>query len=268
MTTSVTGQARKAEQSDVARWGARAGLVARGLLWLSLGLVAGRVALGGGGKANKGGALQALRDQPLGKVLLVAMAIGFAAHAVFRLLEGTVGRRDEDDERKRNLKRVWSLCRVLIYGSLAVTTLGFAAGSGGSSDDAKGPTGRLMGMSGGRWLVGLIGIALVVGGLIVAFRALRHDFTEKLRMPGGRPGEVVKVVGSAGLTGRGLVYALVGSFLVQAAATVDPNKAKGLDDSLRTLAAQPFGAGLLWFAVCCLLAFALWSFLDARYREF
>lgn len=268
MTTSVTGQARKAEQSNAARWGARAGLVARGLLWLSLGLVAGRVALGGGGKANKEGAFQALRDQPLGKVLLVAMAIGFAAHAVFRLLEGTVGRRDEDDDRKRALKRAWSLFRVLIYGSLAVTTFGFAAGSGSSSDNAKGPTSRLMGMTGGRWLVGLIGVGLVVGGLTVGVRALRQDFTKKLNMPGGRTGEVVKVLGAAGLTGRGLVYALIGSFLVQAAVTVDPGKAKGLDDSLRMLAAQPFGAVLLWLAVAGLLAFAVWSFLEARYREF
>ena len=267
MTTSVKAQARRAERSDAAEWGARAGLVARGLLWLSLGLVAGRIAAGGGGKADKGGALRALRDQPFGQALLIAMAIGFAAHAVFRLLEGTVGRTDEDDDRKRALKRAWSLVRVLIYGSLAVTTLGFALGGGGSSDDAKGPTATLMGMTGGRWLVGLIGAGLLLGGLVVGFRALRHDFTDKLRMPGGRTGTVVKRVGAAGLTGRGLVYALVGSFLVEAAVTTDPGKAKGLDESLRTLAAQPFGAVLLWLAVAGLLAFAVWSFLEARYRD-
>jgi hypothetical protein len=36
---------------------------------------------------------------------------------------------------------------------------------------------------------------------------------------------------------------------------------------LKALAHQPFGEVLLWVAVVALLAFALWSFLEARYRE-
>jgi hypothetical protein len=79
---------------------------------------------------------------------------------------------------------------------------------------------------------------------------------------------VVEKVGLAGLTGRGLVYALIGGFLIEAAATFDPHEAKGLDASLKTLARQPFGSLLLWLAVAALLAFAVWSLFEARYREF
>lgn len=264
--TTVKQAARQAEQSDAAEWGARSGLVARGLLWLIVAILAGQVAAGGSAKADRGGALQTLKDQPFGQVVLVVLAAAFAAHTVFRLLEGTVGRREEKDDRKRLLKRAWSLCRVVIYGFFAVSTVRFLF-SGSSSGDASGPTADVMKLPAGRLLVGLVGAAIVIGGVVQAVRGFREDFTKKLNMPGGAMCSVVKRIGAAGLIGRGLVYALLGSFLVEASVTYDPDKAKGLDQALKTLARQPFGTALLLVAVASLLAFSLWSFLEARYRD-
>ena len=265
--TTVKSAARQAHTSDAAEWGARAGLVARGLLWMTVGILATQVALGRGGKADQGGALQALRDQPFGQLLLVVLALSFAAHACFRLLEGLVGRREEDDDRKKLLKRAWSLCRVVIYGALAWSTVRFLL-EGGKDEDASGKTAAFMELPAGRTLVGLIGAGLVIAGIAQSVRGLRHDFTKKLAMPGGRMCTVVKRSGAAGLTGRGLVYVLLGSFLVQASVTFDADKAKGLDEGLKTLADQPYGTVLLLVFAAGLLAFALWSFLEARYRDF
>lgn len=264
--TSLAHAARQAHDSDAAEWGARAGLVARGLLWLVIGMLAVGVAVGHGGRADRGGALSALKDQPFGKVLLVAMATAFAAHAVFRLLEGTVGRTEEKDDTKRYLKRAWSLCRVVIYGSFAVATVKVLL-SGPSSENATGPTAKALSLPLGRWLVAAVGVGLVVGGLVQAVRGFAQDFTKKLRMPGGRMRQVVKAAGGAGLIGRGLVYALIGTFVVSAAVNADPHKAKGLDEALRSLADKPFGPVLLFLAAAGMLAFALWSFLEARYRD-
>jgi hypothetical protein len=116
-------------------------------------------------------------------------------------------------------------------------------------------------------MVGVLGAGLVIGGLVQAGRGLREDFTKKLVMPSGWQRTAVQRVGTAGLVGRGLVYALIGSFLVQSSLTFDPDKAKGLDESLKTLARQPFGTALLLAAVVCLLSFAAWSFVEARYRR-
>jgi hypothetical protein len=264
--TAVKQAARRAEDSDAAEWGARSGLVARGLLWLVVAFLAAGVAAGGHERADRKGALQTLKDEPLGEAILVALAVAFAGHAVYRLLEGTVGRRDETDDRKRLLKRLLSLSRVAVYGFFAVSTVTFLV-TGGSGESASKPTARVMELPGGRVVVGLVGAAIVVGGLVQAVRGLRQDFTKKLRMPAGRMRTVVKVAGAAGLVGRGLVYALVGSFLVSAAASFDPHKAKGLDESLKTLARQPFGTGLLLAAVVCLASFAVWSFVEAAYRR-
>ncbi len=264
--TTATQHAKNAHDSDAAGWGARAGIVARGVVWLVVGLLAFRVGLGGGGQADRQGALGALRDQPFGAVLLVAMAIAFAAHAAFRVLETWVGHRDVDDDRKRVMKRAWSGCRVIIYGFFAVSTLLFLV-SGPSSGDAAGPTAKVMSYPFGRIIVGLVGAGIVIGGLVQGVRGVRTDFTDKLRMPGGMMATVVKRAGTAGLIGRGIAYALVGAFLVQAAVRYDPNKAKSLDQALKTLAAQPFGTIMLLVTAVGLLSFAVWSFLEARYRD-
>ncbi len=264
--TTATQHARKAHDSDAAGWGARAGIAARGLVWLVVGLLAVRVGLGGGGEANRNGALEVIKDQPLGKALLVLMAVAFAAHAAFRVLDAWVGSRDEDDERKRWLKRAWSGCRVLVYAFFSVSTVRFLL-SGPSQEDASRPTAQVMSAPFGRIAVGVVGVAIAVGGIVQGVRGLRTDFTKKLHMPTGLMARVVKGAGAAGLCGRGVVYLLVGSFLVQAAVRVDPQKAKSLDQALKTLAAQPFGTVLLLLTALGLICFAVWSFLEAWYRD-
>jgi sulfite exporter TauE/SafE len=257
--TSLAHAARRARSSDAADWGARSGIVARGLLWLIVGVLAGNIAVGGHDQADKNGALATLRDQPMGKLLLVLVALAFAAHACFRLLEAAVGKREW-------WKRLWQLCRVGVYGFLAGSTVKLLV-TGPKRENAAKPTAHVMGWPAGRWLVGIVGAAIIITGVTMAVRGLRQDFTERLKLPRGRMRRVVETAGVAGLCGRGLVYALVGGFLVQAAVQFDPNKAKGLDASLKTLARQPFGAVLLWVAVAALLSFAAWSFLEARYRK-
>jgi hypothetical protein len=235
--------------------------VARGLLWLIVGLLAANVALGGHKEADKHGALETLKDQPFGKVLLLTVAVAFTAHALFRALEAAVGKREW-------WKRLWSAAKTGVYLFLAGSTARMLVSGKGGEDDAAKPTAHVMSWPAGRWCVGAVGLAIVVAGIGMAVRGFRQDFTDKLTLPGGRRRRLVEVAGTIGLTGRGLVYSLVGFFLVDAAYRFDPHRAKGLDASLKTLAAQPFGEGLLWLAVVALLSFSVWSFLEATYRRF
>lgn len=259
--------ARKAEDSTAVAWLARLGLVSRGIVWLVIGLLAVRVALGSTSRADKTGALQTISSRPLGRGLLVVLILGFLGYAAWRLLEGAVGHTDEDG-RKRWTKRGASLVRGAIYVGLAVSTAKFLI-SGGGSDNTQPLTARMMSATGGRTLVLLVGVGVLVGGIAMALRAFRQKFEDNLdlrAMPSWLE-SATSVIGTAGLASRGLVFGLIGGFLVDAAVRFEPDQAKGLDASLKTLGQQPFGRVLLLAAAVGLLAFALWSFIEARYRK-
>jgi hypothetical protein len=64
-----------------------------------------------------------------------------------------------------------------------------------------------------------------------------------------------------------IVFGLVGVFLIKAAVEYNPRAAIGLDGALRKLAAQMYGSVLLGLVAAGLVAFALYSLSDARYRR-
>ncbi|MBW3593272.1 MAG: DUF1206 domain-containing protein, partial [Actinobacteria bacterium] len=72
---------------------ARAGLIAKGVSYGLVGLLAVKLALrDGGGATSREGALAKLAREPFGEIALVLLAFGFAGYAVWRLVEGILGR--------------------------------------------------------------------------------------------------------------------------------------------------------------------------------
>jgi hypothetical protein len=165
--------ARRVESSDAVEWLARLGLISRGVIWLVVGLLAVQLALGDNTEADKNGALRAIEDKPFGHLLLVVLILGFFGYAAWRLLEGAVGHRDQDEGLKRWTKRGASLFRGAVYLGLAISTLRFVA-NGGGSDKTQPLTARVMSATGGRTLVFLVGTGIFVGGVAMAVRAFRR----------------------------------------------------------------------------------------------
>src|SRR5258708_21986011 len=110
-------RARRASETTTARVVARAGLTARGIIYVLIGWVAILVALGHGShEADQQGALQWLAGQPYGKVSLWVLGIGFAAYALWRLSEAAYGVAREGNRAGPPLK---SLAPALIYAGLS-----------------------------------------------------------------------------------------------------------------------------------------------------
>jgi hypothetical protein len=272
MTTSTRTAkqaAREAEDSKPVEGMARFGFAGRGVVYVALGLLALHVALGHGGRADKNGALAAVRDQPLGTPLLVLLAVAFTGYAGWRLLESVAGHRDTESGKKRTVKRLASLGRAGIYGSFAYTTVRFVMTSSAGRDKTRSLTARALDMPGGQVLVGLVGAALVCGGVVMVYRGLRQKLLKKLDLSSA-PQLVRRLAGPLGLVGivsRGVLVGLVGGFLVQAAVTFDPKKAKGLDATLKSLTDKPLGSALMVVLAVGLIAFGASSFVEARYRR-
>ena len=120
----------------LARWG----LAVRGLMYLLIALLAVRVATGDAGeRADKQGALEAVVRQPLGKVLIAALAVGFAGYATWRLLAAVRGPTGEDDRRKATFKRIGYAARGLFYLFLFGTTVRLIVANTGDSASEQAP---------------------------------------------------------------------------------------------------------------------------------
>jgi hypothetical protein len=110
----------------------------------------------------------------------------------------------------------------------------------------------------------------VIGaGLSNAYRAVTRKFLEdlELRKMSKREERWFTALGVFGHLARAVVFVLVGAFLVRAAYQYDPQEAIGLDGALAKLAAEPVGPLLLGAVAFGLLAYGLFCFVQARYRD-
>ncbi|WP_328558820.1 DUF1206 domain-containing protein [Streptomyces coelicoflavus] len=265
------GRARRAANGSAAEGAARAGLTARGVIYLLVGILALRIAFGAGNRqADRGGALAELSDKPFGAVLLWALGAGLVGMALWRLSEALFGVTGKDGHTLR--KRLPAAARCVFYAFVAYSVLAFAAGAGGSGSSdrqSRDVTARVMEMPAGRWLVGIAGAAIVVAGVVIGVQAVRRTFHKKMRLGGLSPRtrRLVDVTGVAGGAARGLVFAGAGAFAVQAAVDYAPDRAKGLDDTLRSFADTSLGPWLLACVAAGLVLFGVFSFALARLRR-
>lgn len=252
---------------------ARAGLATRGLLYLVVAALAVKVAQGHQEtRADKQGALRTVVHQPLGKVLVLALAVGFAGYALWRFVEAAVGPPDEDDARKANVKRVGYAARGLLYAFFCGSALKLLVWSSStdSGDNAEADwTRKVLDWPGGTWLVTAVGLAILGGGLYVGWRGLARKFRKRLKSyeMGRAEGRWILGVGAVGMVARMLVTVLVGVLLITAAVDRDPGQAVGIDGALKRLADRSYGPALLVAVAAGLAAYGLYSLAEARYRQ-
>lgn len=267
------GKARQAANSSAMDAAARWGFVARGVIYLLIGALALRVAFGGGGRqADRGGALAEIAAKPMGAVLLWALGIGLAGMALWRLSEALFGAAGPDGRKPG--KRLLSAGRFVFYGFVTYSVLAFAAGdqgsgSGSSDRQSQDVTARVMELSGGRWIAGIAGACIAAAGLWIAARAVLRTYHKHLKLSqmSDTARRFVDVTGVGGGVARGVLFAAVGVFVVQAAIAYEPDRAKGFDDTLRSFTGTPVGPWLLAAVAAGLVLFGIFSFAMARWRR-
>jgi hypothetical protein len=249
-------------------WLARIGYVARGVLYIVVGILAVQVALGVGGETtDKKGAIAVIGSQPFGKVLLILVAIGLAGYALWGLVRALLDPLKRGTDPKGIAQRIGYVVSALAYASLLFPTIAFirGGGSGGSSQASQDMTASLLSAPLGQWLVGIVGVIGMIGGLGQMYLAVSADFKKDLKTDEMSSTEVdiATKVGRFGSAARGVIFVLLGFFMVQAALQYNPQEAQGLDGALQTLAHQPYGPFLLGIVALGLVSFGIYSILCA-----
>jgi hypothetical protein len=252
---------------------ARIGLVAKGASYCLVGVLAVRLAVGAGGEAtSRAGALATLAHHGFGRVVLVALAAGFAAYAAWRFVQAYAEQPDEDDSAAKAWgKRAGYAGRGLIYAGLTYSTLHLLLGGKEQSQDEKAhqSTAVVLSWPAGPWLVGAAGLVLLGAALWNLYRGLSRKFEDKWRLE-KLSGGLRRWGSRAGLVGhvaRFVVFALIGVFVIKAAVDYSPKDAIGLAGALEKLARAPYGPWLLGLTAAGLVAYGVFCFVDARLRD-
>jgi hypothetical protein len=251
-------------------WLARAGLVARGVVYALIGGLAFALALGEGGKAtNQQGALRTIAGQPFGEVLLIAIAVGLAGYALWRIVRAALGHGPEQSD--SGMERIAGLASGIAYAALCVTAVKIVVGAGGGerSGHPDQAAAGVLGWTGGRWLVGIAGLVLLGVAADQAYKGIKRTFLEQSKTE-QMTAEVKRAFTALGVFGhlaRTVVFALMGYFLIRAAIDFRASEAVGLDGAIAKIAHLSYGPVLLGIVAAGLIGFGLYSLADARYRR-
>lgn len=250
---------------------ARLGYAAKGVVYLVAGAFSARAAFGlGGATTDSRGALQQILTGPFGTFALAVIGIGLLGYALLRVVQAAMDPERKGSDTKGIALRLGYLFSGLIYAGLALSALRLAMGSGSEGGN---PTqdwvARVFSFPLGRWLVALAGLVVLGGGLFQLYKAYKADFSEHITWDAMSAVERTWVtrLGRAGLVARGIVQALVGAFLVQAALLFDPGKVQSSGGALQSLARPPFGLWTVGVVAVGLAAYGVYMLAAARYSR-
>jgi hypothetical protein len=229
-------------------WLARAGLIARGISYGVIGVLALKLAVGSGGKAtNQRGALKTIANERFGQALLIVMALGLAGYAIWRLVRAGIGHGTREADSTG--ERLAGLASGVAYAALCVTAIKILVGAsttGGANSPQK-TTAGVLAWTGGTLIIGITGAVLIGVGLYQGYKGISKKFLEdsKTYMMSREVKRAFTAVGVFGHLGRMVVFCLVGYGLIKAGLDYDPHRAIGLDGALHKLSVHSQGPLLL-----------------------
>ena len=265
--------AREVADTPAFRVAVRTGFVARGLTYALIGGICIALALGagaGGQSADQQGALNLVASAPLGSVVLVVIAIGLGAYALWHLFLAAVGVGPDGGGGSKPFERISSLASGLVYVGFCALAVRVLLGSAGSQTrQQRHAAAGVLSWPGGRELVGAAGVVLIAICLHQIQAAWKGEFAQENKTGEMSPEErrTFMVLGRAGLISRSLVFALSGYFLIRSAIDFHVSGGVGLDGALADVHHQAFGNVLLVVAGIGLLVFAAFSTMEARRRR-
>jgi hypothetical protein len=247
---------------------ARAGYVAKGVVYATIGVLAMREALGeGGSTTGPVGAMRSIGPNPLDSVLLLVLAAGLVGYAMWKLVQGITDPDDKGSDPHGMLRRVGYVGSGLIHGGLAFTAAQSIFGAEDTSEDAVALSVMAYQPPLGQILVGLIGLGVIGVGLYQLYAAYGAKFRDELRLMGEAEERWVTFAGCVGTAARALAIGVAGAFVVLAAYDSDPTEVRGLGEALETIQGQPLGSYMLGTVAAGLLIYGAFMFLVARYRR-
>ena len=250
----------------------RLGYGIKGLIYITIGLLAIQGALGKGKTpADQLGAIRTFSELPFAQVLLWVVLIGLISYALWGVIRAILDPFHKGTDMKGLVARGGYLISAATYASFVLPTYRLLmGGSSGSGSNQTQLVAQIMSLPMGRFLVGLIGVAAIGAGLYQCYLGIESKFEKQFKTYALTPENyrIAIQMGRFGTIARGIVFAIVGFFFFLAAYTASPGRAQGIDGALNYLAKQPYGLWLMGIVAAGLIAFGVYSLMTAAWFRF
>ncbi|HEV1997690.1 MAG TPA: DUF1206 domain-containing protein, partial [Candidatus Dormibacteraeota bacterium] len=211
----------------------RVGYVARGLLYVVMGLLALGIAIGiGGGKATDlSGSLVFLIGNPFGKIVLIAMIVGLVAYSLWGFIRAILDPLHRGDDASGIVARLGFVTSAVSYAVIAWFGLQILSGAAGatSGDGTQKTVAKILAHPFGGRITVIIGVLSLGIGFGQFFEAYKASFKKDLKRAEMTDTEktIAVALGRYGMFARGVTFLVVGGFLIQAGIHHDAGMAHG-----------------------------------------
>ena len=246
----------------------RLGYGARGIVYFLVGASAVIAAIRPGHRpAGPTDALQLGHGHPIGALFLLLLAFGLACLAGWFTVAGL-------ETTRRSGGRSWwrgigMLGDAVVYMAFMADVAGVAFGiwQGGGDRNLQSWTAWVSAYGSGRVLIGIAGAAVLTGGIGLLVWGLIGNIDKGVDLPAEEK-RLVRPVARYGVAGRGAAIALVGAYLIAAAAYGNPREAHEVGGVLAALRQVPYGRALIGLFGLAFIGSSLFDFVAAFYRRF
>lgn len=257
-------------QSQIINRVAQTGLVAKGVVYLLLGLLAFMAAFELGGHGNKEatqtGALQFVKDLPAGEVILIAVVIGLLCYSYWRGMQAYHTNSDKKGWGKR-LRYIFS---GLAYLAFAYTAIRVAGGDHSTGDSNQDVARELLSKPLGQVLVWLFALILTAVGAYQIYYGLSEKYQKHVQHLSLHTEHATLLLrsGKVGYISRGIVWLVIAFLFIRAAISATASEAGNTGKAFQFIESTPYGSPLLGVLGAGLMAYGIFNFVRARYEKF
>jgi len=267
--TSETDEVAEAVGPWICRL-ARVGYASKGVVYVVMGSLAGLAVAGLGGQTTDGrGVVSMILQQPFGRIIVALSVVGLLGYAVWRFIAAWRDTEHRGKAFKGVALRLGQAGSGIIAVGLAFQAWRVVSGDIGESQATREWTVRFLAAPAGRWLVAIGGIMVIAYALFQFRKAFARDVNKHLhlyRIDDHWHGWISKM-SRFGLAARGVVFLVIGWFIVIAAVKYSGRPVKGIDGALDTVGRLPYGRALLGVVAFGLVAYGCMQLVNARWRR-
>lgn len=246
---------------------ARTGYAARGLVYIVIGWLALLSTIGSGGETTDSkGALETLMGSGPGTAIAVILIIGLLSYAVWRFIQAGLDPDEHGLSAKGAAIRAGLAISGLTYLGLTAYTFSLWRGSASDSEGAGGFSQWITGFVGGQ--VAAFALAAILAGVAIAhfIKAWKRGYEKYLDLDGDTKRKMAPIA-MAGLIARGAIFMVLAILFFYRGTIAGGSDQLGTEDALNFIRDLPGGSILLILTAAGLIAFALYSFAEARWRR-